>query len=92
VTPDDPAADLADAVRAYRHAREDIDAARDRAARIVDDAKASAERARLALAVAIVAAARAGMRQRDIVQATGYNREMVRRIVRAAGITPGTDD
>ena len=80
--------DLSDAVRAYRHARADIDAARDQAAQIIEDAKAEAERKRVALADAIVAAARAGMRQRDIVAITGYNRERVRQIVRAAGIEP----
>lgn len=40
--------------------------------------------ARAARDAAIVKAAREGMRQRDIVAATGLNREQVRRIVRAA--------
>jgi hypothetical protein len=43
--------------------------------------------ARAKLADAIVAAARAGARQKDIVAVTGYNRERVRQILRAAGIT-----
>jgi hypothetical protein len=80
--------DLADAVAAYRHARADIDAARDQAAQIIADAKAEAERRRAMLADAIVRAARAGMRQRDIVEITGYNRERIRQVVRDAGIEP----
>lgn len=40
-----------------------------------------AEAARLELAKAIRQAAAASMRQVDIVKATGYNREQVRRIV-----------
>lgn len=38
------------------------------------------------LAAAIVAAARAGTPQREIVATTGYTRERVRQICRAAGI------
>lgn len=44
--------------------------------------------ARDQLAAAIVAAARDGMRQVDIVRVTGYTRERVRQILRAHGITP----
>ncbi|MGW0507338.1 hypothetical protein [Micromonospora sp. NPDC003241] len=61
-------------------------------------AAASAERAaqdrekvtetRDQLAAAIVAAARDGMRQVDIVRITGYTRERVRQILRAHGYTP----
>jgi hypothetical protein len=36
----------------------------------------------------MVEAARSGMRRVDIVKVTGYTREGVRRIVRAAGIEP----
>lgn len=43
--------------------------------------KEKAEAARAELAKAIQAAAAAGVRQIDIVKATGYNREQVRRIV-----------
>ncbi|MFC7382837.1 hypothetical protein [Sphaerisporangium rhizosphaerae] len=45
-----------------------------------------AEMARDELARAIVEAARDGVRQVDIVKATGYTRERVRQICRAAGI------
>ena len=37
---------------------------------------------------AIVAATHSGVRQRDIVTITGYSRESVRRILRAASIDP----
>jgi hypothetical protein len=51
--------------------------------------KAVAE-ARVPLASEIVASARAGMRQRDILDAIGnvYTRETIRRICRAAGVEP----
>ncbi|WP_018350935.1 hypothetical protein [Longispora albida] len=37
---------------------------------------------------AVIAAARAGVRQADIVLDSGYSREQVRRILREAGIGP----
>ncbi len=40
------------------------------------------------IAEAIVAAARDGWRQADIVRVTGYTRERVRQICRAAGVEP----
>jgi DNA invertase Pin-like site-specific DNA recombinase len=52
-------------------------------------AKEALDKARPELAAAIVEAARSGMRQADIVRETGYTREQVRRICRAAGIEPG---
>ncbi|HEV8174334.1 MAG TPA: hypothetical protein VGP91_11875 [Actinoplanes sp.] len=52
----------------------------------VGTARANVESARAELAEAIVEAARRGMRQVEIVQRSGYTRESVRRIVRAAGI------
>jgi hypothetical protein len=44
------------------------------------------DEARPRLAAAIVDAARAGVRQVDIVRITGYTREQVRRILRAGGV------
>jgi hydrogenase maturation factor len=44
--------------------------------------------ARAPLAEAIVEAARAGRRQVEIARVSGYNREHIRRICRAAGIEP----
>ena len=75
---------LDDAVRAF-HAAEDglRQAERDRIA-----ARAEVEKARLALAEAIVQAIRGGMRQVDVAAVTGYSRERVRQIARAAGIEP----
>lgn len=52
------------------------------------DAQAAAERARQRLASAIVDATRLGLRQTRVVEITGYTREHVRRLVRAAGIEP----
>lgn len=45
-------------------------------------------RARAPLAEEIVKAAKAGMRQVEIVAITGYNRERIRQICRAAGVEP----
>lgn len=47
-------------------------------------AQAKAEASRIDLANAIAAAARANVPQRDIVRITGYTRERIRQIVRAA--------
>lgn len=58
-------------------------------ARRYQSAKAALDAVRPELAAAIVAAARAGTRQADIVRVTGYTRERVRQICRAAGIEPG---
>lgn len=85
-------ANLDDAVMAYqraqRSASEDVSSAEAKVAEAKAAAKAKVDRAREALAVAIVEAARTGTRQVDIVRATGYSRERVRQICRAAGIEP----
>jgi multidrug resistance efflux pump len=73
---------LDDAANAYRHAQATLADARGR----VNQARADIEQARVELAEAIVDAARAGMRQVEIVRRSGYTRESVRRICRAAGI------
>ncbi|MGC9666357.1 hypothetical protein ACNTMW_07340 [Planosporangium sp. 12N6] len=83
--------DLEAATRAYHEAQAAVDTAQANAKRIVDDAKTDVVRAREQLAETIVRAARAGVRQRDIVATTGYSREQVRRICRAAGITSDDD-
>lgn len=80
--------DLEAAVRAYAEAQAAVASAQ----QAVADRRAEVPRARERLAEAIVAATRAGMRQRDIVRITGYGREQVRRIVRAAGIEPSGDE
>jgi hypothetical protein len=74
--------DLEAATRAYREAQAAVvTAERDLAA-----AKADVPRKRQMLADAIVQAARAGVRQIDIVKVTNYQREQIRRILRAAGV------
>jgi hypothetical protein len=51
--------------------------------------RAAAEKTRAELAPEIVAAAKADIRQSEIVKASGYTRERVRQICRAAGVEPG---
>lgn len=51
--------------------------------------RAAVEKTRERLTPEIVAAARARVRQSEIVKATGYTRERVRQICRAAGVEPG---
>jgi acyl-CoA reductase-like NAD-dependent aldehyde dehydrogenase len=78
--------DLAAATAALRAARDEVDGAQDRAAAMVAEARAEVERKRSDLATAIVDAAKRGVRQREIVRVTGYSRERVRQICRAAGL------
>jgi hypothetical protein len=56
------------------------------AARAHQEAKRELEARREELAAAIVKAAREGRRPTEIMKITGYTREHVRRILRAAGI------
>ncbi|MDG4819807.1 hypothetical protein O7628_30355 [Micromonospora sp. WMMD956] len=81
--------DLAAAVRAYEEARAAMTGAQAEADRIVAEARGNIATARSRLAGAIVEAARSGMRQVDIVRATGYTRERVRQILRAGGVEAG---
>lgn len=74
-------ADLEAAVRKFRAAEAGVPRAEERAARLVAEARGKVDQARAELAEAIRAAARSGMRQRDIVATTGYSRERVRQIV-----------
>jgi hypothetical protein len=83
--------DLAEAVQALEAARAGVEVAQSEAARVVADARAEVDRKRVALADAIVAAVRAGRRQRDIVAMTGYSRERIRQITRAAGVEAPDD-
>lgn len=77
-------ADLESAVRKLRTAEDGVTRAKERAARIVADARGQVDQARAELAEAIRAADRDGMRQRDIVEITGLSRERVRQIVLGA--------
>lgn len=54
-------------------------------------ARAALDEVRPRLAAAIVEAAKQGVRQGEIVKVTGYTRERVRQICRAAGVEPPTD-
>lgn len=75
-------ADLETAVRKLRAAQAGVPRAEERAARLVTEAREKVDQARAALAEAIRAADRDGVRQVDIVTATGYSRERVRQIIR----------
>jgi hypothetical protein len=74
--------DLGEAVRKLHAAQEAVPRAEERAARIIAEAREKVDQARAELAEQIRAADRAGMRQVDIVTATGYSRERIRQIVR----------
>lgn len=80
--------DLEAATHAYREAQAAVEAAKAEAKQLVADARTNVTRTRERLAGAIVAAALAGRRQRDIAETTGYQREQVRRILRAGGVEP----
>lgn len=73
---------LDDAVKAHRQALADQEAAR---AAVVTTRQRSDE-TRRTLAAAMVAEARAGMAQVEIIKRTGYSRERVRSILRAGGV------
>lgn len=62
--------------------------AEERARQIKADARAKVDAARADLHAAMVAAWLGGMRQVDIMKATGYSRERVRQILRAGGVEP----
>lgn len=76
--------DLVAALEAYRAAQSAVVDAE----RAVVDRRAEVPVARQRVAAAIVRAAADGVRQRDLVDLTGYSREQIRRITRAGGVTP----
>ncbi|MDZ5443771.1 hypothetical protein U2F26_13665 [Micromonospora sp. 4G57] len=85
---------LTQAARAYRDALAEESEAKEALAAAKlrrEEAGRAVNAARGPLADAIVARARAGMRQVDILDAIEnvYTRETVRRICRAAGVEPG---
>jgi hypothetical protein len=79
---------LADAVKAYRAAERAVERAEAAAAERVKAVREQRTRARLALAEAIVEARLAGTRPIDLQKETGYSRERIRTILRAAGVEP----
>ncbi|GID27357.1 hypothetical protein [Paractinoplanes brasiliensis] len=74
--------DLEAAARAYHQAQEAVTEAQQR----VTQAREAVPVARDRLAKEIVRATLAGARQVDVMAASGYSREQVRRILRAAGV------
>ncbi|GAA3916538.1 hypothetical protein Aau02nite_09450 [Amorphoplanes auranticolor] len=80
-TRDDALVTLEAAVRKLRTAEAGIPRAQERAAQIIREAREKVDQARADLAEEIRAADRAGMRQVDIVAATGYSRERIRQIL-----------
>lgn len=81
-------ATLDELVTAYRRAERAVDTAEQAAAARLKAAREARTAARLALAEGIVGAWRAGTSQAEIARRTGYSREQVRRILRAAGVEP----
>lgn len=81
---------LADAVKAYRASETALRRAQEAAEARVRAARDDRARARERLAEAISAAARSGTAQVEIIRVTGYSRERVRQILRAAGIEADT--
>lgn len=76
--------DLEAAKRAYDAALQAVEDAQQQ----LQDAKDDVPTARDKLHAAIVRAAKKGARQVDIAAVSGYRRERVRQILRAAGIEP----
>jgi hypothetical protein len=74
--------DLERAAREYAAAQDAVVAAQESLAQT----RANVPVARERLARAIVAATLAGVRQVEVMRVTGYSRESVRRILRAAGV------
>ena len=81
-------ANLDDAVKAYQASLAAVEATKRTAEEQIKASRAKVLTARAELAAAIVDAARDGMRQVDIIRATGYSRETVRSILRGGGIEP----
>ncbi|GAB3802588.1 hypothetical protein [Micromonospora zhanjiangensis] len=81
-------ANLDHAVKAYRASLAAVEAAKQEAERRVKESREQVAVRRAELAAAIVEAARDGVRQVDIIRATGYSRERVRSILRAGGVEP----
>lgn len=76
------ATDLETAARAYADAQQAVADAQAEVVRLRDAVPV----ARQHLADAIVSATLGGMRQSEVVRLSGYSREQVRRILRAAGV------
>ena len=71
-------------MRAFAQAQSEVT----RAQELLAAKRAEVPRTRTQLAAVIVDVYQRGMRQNEIVAITGYTRESVRRILRAAGVEP----
>jgi hypothetical protein len=80
---------LDDAAKAYRASDAALRRAEEQATARVQAAREARTNAREELAEAIAAEARTGTPQVEIIRRSGYSREQVRRILRAAGVEPG---
>lgn len=81
-------ATLEAALEAYRAALAQIPEAEAQAKALVREARERAEKRRADLASAMVAEAKRGTPQVDIIRRTGYSRDWVRRVLRAGGLSP----
>lgn len=79
---------LGEAVRALKTAQAGVPRAEERARRLVADARARVDSARADLAGLIVAEYERGVRVAELARRAEYNRETIRRILRAAGVEP----
>lgn len=86
--PRDPLAPVVKAVEDLATAKAGIGQAQDQAKALVADARSRERAARARLHERIVEAGRVGVRQVDLVRASGLTREAVRRILRAGGVEP----
>lgn len=84
--PRDPVAPVVKAVEDLAKATAAIGHAQVQARQLVADARQREKTARAVLHDRIVEAAKVGVRQVDLVRASGLTREAVRRIVRAGGV------
>ncbi len=79
---------MLDDLEAARRAYDAAVKAGDGAAQARQGARGDVPKARQRLHAAIVKAAKSGARQIDIAEVSGYRRERVRQVLRAAGIPP----
>jgi len=79
---------LDDAAKAYRAAEAALARAEVAAAARIEKARQMRVAARERLHAAVVRAAQDGMAQKEIIRISGYSRERVRTILRAAGVEP----
>jgi hypothetical protein len=77
------------ALAAFQAAQDSVPVAQEQARQTIAKARQRVVDARHTLHEAIVAAYLDGARVTELAAATGYGREQIRRILRAAGVEPG---